>query len=292
MLDGELVAADEDGKPDFAALKAAMERGATGGLLFYAFDLHRPAAARTCASGRSSNARPRSRRCCRKAPERVVYVEHFDRPGGAVLGSACRMGLEGIVSKRADSPYRPGERSGEWVKAKCRGSDEFVVGGYGAGAKGRMTLVLGAWRDGRLVHLGRVGSGISEAQERELRRKLAPAAPGHFALRRRAGRRSGARRPGWSRVLVAEVDYAGWTGDGLLRQASFKGIREDKPAREVGVPRPREAPPQPEPRAATRRVPKASGGGDGLVAGVRLTNPDKLLWPAGRHQQARPRRLL
>ncbi|HYI83784.1 MAG TPA: DNA ligase D [Acetobacteraceae bacterium] len=278
ILDGELVAADEHGTPDFAALKAAIERGGTGRLLFYAFDLiaqgdedlrERPLLERKAAL----------KTMLGKAPENVVYLEHFERPGGAVLGSACRMGLEGIVSKRADSPYRSGERSGAWVKAKCRGNDEFVVGGYGAGAKGRITLVLGAWRNGRLVHLGRVGSGISEAQQRELAKKLRP-------LRRDTSPfidapASERRATTWAEpVLVAEIDYAGWTGDGLLRQASFKGIRDDKPAREVGVPRPQEAPPQPEPRAATRRVPKASGGGDGLIAGVRLTNPDKLLWPA------------
>ena len=278
ILDGELVAADEHGTPDFAALKAAIERGGTGRLLFYAFDL-------IAQGDEDLRGRPLLERKAAlktmlgKAPENVVYLEHFERPGGAVLGSACRMGLEGIVSKRADSPYRSGERSGAWVKAKCRGNDEFVVGGYGAGAKGRITLVLGAWRNGRLVHLGRVGSGISEAQQRELARKLRP-------LRRDTSPfvdapASERRATTWVEpVLVAEIDYAGWTGDGLLRQASFKGIRDDKPAREVGVPRPQEAPPQPEPRAATRRIPKASGGGDGLIAGVRLTNPDKLLWPA------------
>jgi bifunctional non-homologous end joining protein LigD len=275
ILDGELVAADAHGAPDFAALKAAIERGQSGGLLFYAFDL-------IARGGEDLRDRPlldrkaALKRLLRKGLGSVVYVEHFDRPGGAVLDGACRLGLEGIVSKRADSPYRSGVRGGEWVKAKCRGADEFVVGGYGSGSKGRLTLLLGAWRDGRLIHLGRVGSGISEAAERDLERRLAPLRrdTSPFADAPASERRATA----WVEpLLVAEIGYAGWTGDGLLRQAVFKGVREDKPAREVAVPRPGEAAPGPGRRVRARTTAKPAG--DGLVAGVRLTNPDKLLWP-------------
>jgi bifunctional non-homologous end joining protein LigD len=277
VIDGELVAADRDGHPDFAALKAAIEREDTDRLLFYAFDL-------IARGGEDLRQKPLLERksalkaMLRKAPEHVAYVEHFDRPGGAVLGGACRIGLEGIVSKRTDSPYRSGGRGGEWVKTKCRGSDEFVVGGYGAGSKGRMTLLLGAWRDGRLVYLGRVGSGISEARERDLAKRLRP-------LRRESPAFADApaserRATTWVEPeLVAEIDYAGWTGDGLLRQASFKGVREDKAARQVGVPRPDEPPPAPPPPPRARRTTAGRSGGDGLVAGLRLTNPDKLIWP-------------
>ena len=134
VLDGELVATGEDGMPDFAALQSAVLRRATAGLLFYAFDL-------IAQGGEDLRARPLLERkaalkeLLRNAPERVIYVEHFDSPGAAVLNSACAMGLEGIVSKRADSPYRPGARSGEWVKVKCRKREEFVVGGYSVGVE-------------------------------------------------------------------------------------------------------------------------------------------------------------
>jgi len=231
VLDGELVATGEDGMPDFAALQSAVLGRATAGLLFYAFDL-------IAQGGEDLRARPLLERkaalkkLLRNAPERVIYVEPFDSPGAAVLNSACAMGLEGIVSKLAGSPYRPGARSGEWVKLKCRKREEFVVGGYSAGAKRHMSLVLGAWRDGRLIHLGSVGSGISEAVERDLMDRLAP-------LHRDSSPFAGAAAASERRAvvwveprLVAAVDYAGWTADGRLRQPSFKGIRE------VEMPRP------------------------------------------------------
>lgn len=282
VLDGELVATDAEGNPDFAALQSAIERGATADLVYWAFDLpalrgadlrDRPLTERRAALARLL-ARP---------PAGIRLVEAFAQPGEAVLRSACRLGLEGIVSKRAASPYRPGDRGGDWVKAKCRGSDEFVIIGHGTGAKGRMTLLLGAWRQGRLVHLGRVGAGIGVREEELLRRRLAPLARSTPPLTGKppADRRGAA----WVEPeLVAEIDYAGWTEDGLLRQAAYKGLREDKRAREVAVPRPSENPPEravsaadPLPTAAPARARRGKAGAAAL--GVTLSHPDRLLWP-------------
>jgi bifunctional non-homologous end joining protein LigD len=278
VLDGELVALGPGDQPDFAALQAAMHDGTTGQLRYYVFDL-------LALRGEDMRPRPLTERkavlkqLLAKAPNGILYLEHFNQPGPALLGAACRARLEGIVSKRADAPYVAG-RGQDWVKAKCRGNDEFVVGGYGAGAKGRMTLLLGAWRGGKLVHLGRVGSGITEMVARDLTRRLEP-------LRRldppfASVPASERRMTTWVEPrLVAEIDYTGWTRDGLLRQASYKGIREDKPATEVGVPVPGEPPPDArtgtgsKPTVTSTKARKAKTN----VSGIAVSHPDKLLWP-------------
>ena len=221
-------------------------------------------------------------------------MEHFDNGGDAVLKSACSMQLEGVVSKRLDAPYRSG-RSDTWLKSKCRGGQEVVIAGWtGDAAKPFRSLIAGVRRDGRLVHVGRIGTGYGAKVAAELLARLQKVRAERSPFTGKDAPKGGA-GVHWVRpVLVAEIEFAGWTGDGHLRQASFKGLREDKPAadvvRETPAPLAEVTPAQggalsdpPKPRGvgAVR-----AGGSGSVVMGVTLSHPDKALWPA--HSGAGP----
>jgi len=282
ILDGEACALDHNGAPDFPALQAALSDGETGDLIFFAFDL-------LFADGADLRGLPLRERKARLEAlleanksalgGRIRYVDHFETAGDAVLQSACRLSLEGIVSKRLDGPYRA-TRSDDWVKTKCRAGHEVVIGGW-TGEKGQLrSLLVGVNRGGRLVYTGRVGTGFGAETVRRVLPQLEPleADTSPFA----AGPDAPRKGPGvhWARPeLVAEIEFAGFTGGGMVRQGAFKGLRGDKPAKEVEAEEP--APKttelaEPRPR---RQVVKAAPAADPVVLGVRISSPDKPLWP-------------
>jgi bifunctional non-homologous end joining protein LigD len=205
---------------------------------------------------------------------RLRYSEHFDAPGQEVYERACRMSLEGIISKQKQAPYTSG-RGQTWLKIKCTSRQEFVVGGFTdpEGARSQFgALLLGMHeRDGSLVYAGKVGTGFTDAtlsalgkQLRKLEQATSPFSSG--------GPRPPARGAHWVKpTLVGEVTFTEWTRDGLLRHPSWEGLREDKPASKVVRERSRSS-------AATVR--RFEGGSDAAVevAGVRLTHPDRVLY--------------
>lgn len=289
IIDGEIVALDESGAPDFAALQAAISSGDTGALVFFVFDQlfdgledlrDLPLAQR----------KDRLAAHVEAAGPILRYVDHFITAGDAVLQSACRMDLEGIVSKRLDAPYRSG-RGETWTKSKCRAGHEVVIGGYTTTGAAFRSLIAGVFKDGKLVHVGRIGTGFG-------RDKVAAILPKLQALETRTSPFAGKEGPSragrlgevhWVKPeLVAEIEYEGFTADGQLRQAAFKGLREDKPAAEVETvePAPAEtalAEPKAQKAKPASGVVKVAASvsprGSAVVMGQTISNAGKTLWP-------------
>ena len=281
IVDGEICALDENGAPDFAALQAAISEGKTDDLVFFGFDILFDGDEDLREMGLTER-KDRLSKLLSDAVEdpRIRYVEHFETGGDAVLNSACRLSLEGIVSKKADAPYESG-RTATWVKSKCCAGHEVVVGAY-AKTNGKFrSLLVGVYRGDHFVYVGRVGTGYGAKVIETLlpRLKEVEASRSPFT-----GIGAPKKTPDivWLKPeLVAEIEFAGWTGDGQVRQASFKGLREDKPAKEVEAEKP--AKPVkvevPDPEAERAAPTGRSKGAKVDVMGVLISSPDKPLWP-------------
>lgn len=275
LLDGEIVVMNDAGISSFAALQQALSAGRDDGFVYMAFDLLH-------LDGRDLRTDPLLARKQRlddllihAEGDSLRYSEHFAEPGQVMLKHACRLGLEGVISKRADAPYRSG-RGGDWVKSKCTLSQEFVIAGYvpsKVAGRGLSSLVVGYYAGGELKPAGRVGTGFDRRTMADLRARLDGLRASRSAFAGAAAREKGII---WLRPdLTAEVEFRAWTADRLLRQASFKGLRDDKPAREVIM---EQVQPQAGPASkGGKRKPAKAGPSPGTR--VTLSHPAKVLWP-------------
>jgi bifunctional non-homologous end joining protein LigD len=238
ILDGEVVALLPDGRSSFQALQQSFLGEAARQVVYYAFDLLRldhedlrplPLEDRKRRLARLLKGRRHDRRGT------LRYSDHVAASGATVLAKACKMGLEGIVSKRRDLSYQSG-RSRSWLKTKCLNRQELIVIGFTdprGGRQGIGALLLGVYSAaGELQYAGKVGTGMNEAMLRTLRAALEPLRRADAPVRGKTLR--GLASAHWVEPrLVVEVEFTEWTDDGRLRHPSFVGIREDKAAREV-----------------------------------------------------------
>ncbi|WP_437785810.1 DNA ligase D [Sorangium sp. So ce1097] len=316
VLDGEIVVVGRDGVTDFQALQNALSEGndgRDGRLLYFAFDLLYLDGRdlRGCAQVTRKRA---LQALLAEVPEdgTLRYTDHLEEDGAAVYKHACKLGIEGVIAKRPEAPYRSG-RGTSWLKVKCGRRQEFVIVGFTepTGARqGLGAILVGVNTSGKLVYAGKVGTGFTSKTLTTLRSQLE-------AIEREKPAFQGAPRmrgAHWVEPrLIAEVHFSAWTRDGRLRHPSFEGLREDRTPESVTVER-EQPPPQLPPKkaagasgtsarktasaassktasaasskTASAAPGKTSHGGRSRgaeqieVAGERLTNPDKVLYPA------------
>ena len=307
LLDGELVALREDGVSSFALLQQALSDGVDKRLLFYVFDLLH-------LNGwdlRGSALRDRKQALAALSDWQgtLRYSDHFEGQTAAMRRQACGMGLEGIICKQADAPYRAG-RSKAWLKVKCKGREEFIVLGFTppAGSRTGIGALHVGYRDpeGNLQYVGGVGTGFSERELAALRRRLDKLAADPPERMVYAGERPDTSIVWVRPELVVEVQFVGWSGSGRIRHATYLGLREDKSAAEVVRPvadpeakridhtvrrrsaivrasAPRKPAKTSKPRAETASsttvVAKRPERGGDILEGVKLTNAERELWP-------------
>jgi bifunctional non-homologous end joining protein LigD len=252
-LDGEIVVPGEDGRASFQQLQNAFDAGNDAKIVYYVFDA--PYLNGEDQRGLALLERKKRLAGSLEGNKAIRYSEHLSADADQALEHACKLKLEGLIAKRADGVYASG-RSRDWLKLKCRQRQDFVIGGYTSPKGSRQgfgALLVGFYEQGKLRYAGKVGTGFDDGMLKSLLRKFSPVKEPQFENPPRE------RGVTWLKPsLVAEVEFAERTDEGLLRQAAFMGLRRDLPAKQVGE----------------EKAVKAAE-----VEPVKITHPDRLIWP-------------
>ena len=269
LIDGEVVALDAKDRPSFQLLQSTLKEEAGANLVFYAFDL-------LVDQGKDIKKLPNIERKARLAallegaPPPILYGDHIIGRGDAMFEAVCKQGGEGIVSKKADAPYR-NTRTRNWLKIKCIQRQEFVIVGWSDSDKRRgfRSLLVAVKERGKLTYAGKVGTGFDADLMDQIMERMKPLEVDKAALDVPRVERKGAH---WLKPrLVAEIAFAEFTDDGILRHPSFVGLREDKPASEVvrEVPKHLAKP--------KRKKPGTTATAESF--GIEISNPDRVIYP-------------
>lgn len=241
VIDGEIVALDDDGRPSFSLLQ---NHTTSTAVLFFVFDVLVLAGRNVMRETLDTRRTLLERRVLPRLSEPVRYAAPLDASLAALIESVKAQGLEGLVAKRRDSHYESGLRSGAWMKMRINRGQEFVIGGYTAGGKTFDALIVGFYEGGELIYAARIRNGFTPALREQLFKRFrglaATACPFANLPEAKSGRwgqgltKTKMAACHWLKpVLVAQVEFLEWTGENHLRHTRFIGLREDKPATAV-----------------------------------------------------------
>ena len=276
VLDGEMVVTDPSGKTDFHALQNYMNNPKGKNLTYIVFDI-------LALDGVDLRRSPLIKRkeiledLMKGAPNNLYYSRYVRGNGQESFAVACEANMEGIIGKKADSIYS-GTRNGDWIKLKCDKRQEFVIGGYSVSERrgfGVSSLLLGIYEDGELVYVGRAGTGINQRDMELLEEKFQALKRTESPFQIPPEARPKEKVLWVEPKLVAEIKFAEWSHDNILRQASFKGLRTDKDPKDIKREKPEEI------QSSINEVKEMDVQGSSIIIeGVKITNPDKVIFDA------------
>ncbi len=278
VLDGEIAITDPSGKTDFQALQNYIKNPKTKNLTYIVFDLLALDGA-DLREHRLVDRKEMLENLMKDAPGGLYYSRYVRGKGKESFAAACEAGMEGIIGKKADSTYS-GTRNGDWIKLKCDKRQEFVIGGYTLSdkkTKGVSSLLLGVYENKDFVYAGRAGTGLSEADMEMFEVKFKNLKRMEPPFKSAPKPRVKEKITWFEPELVAEIKFAEWTKDNLLRQASFKGMRTDKDPRDIKREKAEDAA-QPLPSIKEAEKPVEVNANSIMIEGIRITNPGKVIF--------------